>query len=68
MPVMGPLTKEQKEYISLKSAFERMNGQFKLMQNYIDTCSIKNPTTIDSDYKIEEVFYYLLDLYQKKEI
>lgn len=66
LKIIDPLTKEQLEYIELRTSFDNMNKQFRLMSDHIDTCNIKNPTTIESNYKIEDVFYYLLDLYSKK--
>lgn len=63
---MDALTREQKEYISLKRAFDRM---FKNYQDFRDTdgnqCipEIYNNTLPEAEFKIESVFKNLLDNY-----
>lgn len=66
---MDPLTKEQKEYMSLKRAFDRM---LKNYQDFRDTdgnqCipEIYNNTVPEAEFKIESVFKNLLDTYYMK--
>jgi hypothetical protein len=63
---MQELTKEQKEYINLKMAFERM---FKNLDNFRDKdgnqCSpLYCSTEVEAHYQIEVVFKNLLDNYK----
>jgi hypothetical protein len=64
---MKELTKEQKEYVKLKLAFERM---FKNLDNFTNIDGnqclpiYNNNDMHDVDYKIEVVFKNLLDNYK----
>lgn len=62
---MPPLTKEQKEYISLKNAFERMFKNYVNYRKVIKCCEISDHKIENSEYIIEDIFNNLLEKHKK---
>ena len=63
---MKALTREQKEYIELKKAFEGMHKHYSEYREKVKCCELNLKNKKESTYTIENVFYNLLDKHKNK--
>ena len=61
MKTIKPFTKEQKEYITMKQSFDNMFKAYEEYREKIKCCELNKRNKKQSNYKVEDVFYNLLD-------
>ena len=65
---MKELTKEQKEYITMKQSFDSMLERWYEYREVVNCCKLnnRNERHAKTNFTVEDVFYNLLDNHQKQ--